>query len=99
MRGSLSVACSLWRSGFLEELQDELSDISSPMVGYGRRWMAEAAISKFKALFGEHLLSRKPRWINSKLRIKAFIYNVLLKAVTTEETGPKTERGKSNHRN
>jgi IS5 family transposase len=28
------------------------------MVGYGRRWVAETAISRFKALFGEHLLSR-----------------------------------------
>jgi hypothetical protein len=53
------------------------------MVGYGRRWMAEAAISRFKALFGEHLLSRKPRWMDSELRIKAFIYNMILSAVTT----------------
>jgi hypothetical protein len=27
----------------------------SRIVGYGRRWMAETAISRFKALFGEHL--------------------------------------------
>jgi hypothetical protein len=47
------------------------------MVGYGRRWMAEVAISRFKALFGEHLLSRKPRWIDSELTIKAFIYNMI----------------------
>jgi hypothetical protein len=53
------------------------------MVGYGRRWMAETAISRFKALFGEHLLSRKPRWMDSELTIKAFIYNMLLRAVTT----------------
>jgi len=53
------------------------------MVGYGRRWMAEAAISRFKALFGEHLLSRKLRWMDSELAIKAFIYNMLLRAVTT----------------
>jgi hypothetical protein len=53
------------------------------MVGYGRRWMAEAAISRFKALFGEHLLSRKQRWMDSELKIKAFIYNMLLSAVTT----------------
>jgi hypothetical protein len=52
-------------------------------VGYGRRWMAETAISRFKALFGEHLLSRKPRWIDSELTIKAFIYNMLLSTVTT----------------
>jgi hypothetical protein len=57
--------------------------IWSKMVGYGRRWMAEAAISRFKALFGEHLLSRKPRWMDSELTIKAFIYNMLLSAVTT----------------
>jgi hypothetical protein len=53
------------------------------MVGYGRRWMAETAISSFKALFGEHLLSMKPRWMDSELTIKAFIYNMLLRAVTT----------------
>jgi hypothetical protein len=40
-------------------------------VGYGRRWMAETAISRFKALFGEHLLARKPRWMDSELTIKA----------------------------
>jgi hypothetical protein len=57
--------------------------IWSKMVRYGRRWMAEAAISTFKALFGEHLLSRKPRWMDSELTIKAFIYNILLSAVTT----------------
>jgi hypothetical protein len=39
--------------------------------------MAEAAISRFKALFGEHLLSRKPRWMDSELTIKAFIYNMI----------------------
>jgi hypothetical protein len=43
------------------------------MVGYGRRWMAEAAISRFKASFGEHLLARKPRWMDAELTIKAFI--------------------------
>jgi hypothetical protein len=53
------------------------------MVGYGGRWMAETAISRFKALFGEHLLSRKPRWMDSELTIKALIYNMLLSAVTT----------------
>ena len=38
---------------------------------------------RFKALFGEHLLSRKPRLMGSELTIKAFIYNMLLSAVTT----------------
>jgi hypothetical protein len=55
----------------------------SRIVGYGGRWMAETAISRFKALFGEHLLSRKPRWMDSELTIKALIYNMLLSAVTT----------------
>jgi hypothetical protein len=36
------------------------------MVGYGRRWMV-------KSVVGEHLLSRKPRWMDSELTIKAFI--------------------------
>jgi hypothetical protein len=55
----------------------------SRIVGHGGRWMAETAISRFKALFGEHLLSRKPRWMDSELTIKALIYNMLLSAVTT----------------
>jgi hypothetical protein len=55
----------------------------SRIVGYGRRWMAETAISRFKALFGEHLLSRKPRWMDSEPTIKALIHNMLLSAVTT----------------
>jgi hypothetical protein len=55
----------------------------SRIVGYGGRWMAETAISRFKALFGEHLLSRKPRWMDSELKTKALIYNMLLSAVTT----------------
>jgi IS5 family transposase len=55
----------------------------SRIVGYGRRWMAETAISRLKGLFGEHLLSRKPRWMDSELKIKALIHNMLLSAVTT----------------
>jgi hypothetical protein len=55
----------------------------SKIVGYGRRWMAETAISRFKALFREHLLSRKPRWMDAELMLKEFIYNMLLSAVTT----------------
>jgi hypothetical protein len=45
--------------------------------------MAETAISRFKASSGEHLLSRKPRWMDAELTIKALIYNMLLRAVTT----------------
>jgi hypothetical protein len=42
----------------------------SRIVGHGGRWMAETAISRLKALFGEHLLSRKPRWTDSEHTIK-----------------------------
>jgi hypothetical protein len=55
----------------------------SKMVGYGGRWMAETAISRLKASSGEHPPSRKPRWMDSELTIKALIYNMLLSAVTT----------------
>jgi hypothetical protein len=55
----------------------------SRIVGYGGRWMAETAISRLKALFGEHLLSRKPRWMDSEPTTKALIHNMLLSAVTT----------------
>jgi hypothetical protein len=52
------------------------------MMSYWR-WMAETAISRFKALFGEHLLSRKLRRMDSELTIKGFMYNMPLSAVTT----------------
>jgi hypothetical protein len=55
----------------------------SRIVGHGKRWMAETAISRFKALFGEHPPSRKPRWMDSELKTKALIHNMLLSAVTT----------------
>jgi hypothetical protein len=55
----------------------------SRIVGHGGRWMAETAISRLKALFGEHPPSRKPRWMDSELTIKALIHNMLLSAVTT----------------
>jgi hypothetical protein len=53
------------------------------MVGYGKRLMAETVISRPKALFGEHPPSRKTRWMDSELTIKALIHNMLLSAVTT----------------
>jgi hypothetical protein len=37
----------------------------SKMVGYGRRLMAETTISRFEALFGDLLLSSKPRCMDS----------------------------------
>jgi hypothetical protein len=55
----------------------------SRIVGYGRRWMAETAISRLKASSGEHPPSRKPRWMDSEHTIKAFIHNMLLSAITT----------------
>ena len=55
----------------------------SRIVGHGGRWMAETAISRPKALFGEHPPSRKPRWMDSEHTIKTLIYNMLLSAVTT----------------
>jgi hypothetical protein len=55
----------------------------SRIVGHGGRWMAETAISRLKALFGEHPPSRKPRWMGSEHTIKALIHNMLLSAVTT----------------
>jgi hypothetical protein len=66
-----------------EECQDDKILRIQTLEQNGKRWMAEAAISRFKALFGEHLLSRKPRWMDSELTIKAFIYNMLLRALTT----------------
>ena len=50
------------------------------VVGYGRRWMAETTISIFKSIFGEEILSNKPRWISVEVVQKAFIYNLLLNA-------------------
>lgn len=40
--------------------------------------MAETAISIFKAIFGEEVLSKKPRWISIEIMHKVFIYNLLL---------------------
>ena len=48
------------------------------MVGYGRRWIIETAISVFKSMFGEEILSKKPRWMRTEIVQKAFIYNLLL---------------------
>ena len=42
--------------------------------------MAETAISIFKSIFGEEILSNKPRWMKIEIIQKAFIYNILLNA-------------------
>jgi len=72
----------LFRSSATRIIRDYGYRAWSRIVGYGRRWMAETAISRFKTLFGEHLLSRKPRWIDLELITKAYIYNILLNTVT-----------------
>ncbi|MEM0348789.1 MAG: hypothetical protein QXH32_01965 [Candidatus Caldarchaeum sp.] len=46
----------------------------------GRRWMAETAISVFKSIFCEEILSKKPRWMSIEIVHKTFIYNLLLNA-------------------
>jgi hypothetical protein len=43
--------------------------------------MAETVTLRFKALFGEHLLSRKPEWLDAEQLTKAFIHNMILNAV------------------
>ena len=43
--------------------------------------MVETVTLRFKALFGEHLLSRKPRWLDAEQLTKVFIYNMMLNAV------------------
>ena len=48
------------------------------IVGYGGRWMAETAISVFKSIFGEEILSNKPRWMKVEIIQKVYIYNLLL---------------------
>ena len=59
-------------------IRDYGYDIWRRVVGYGRRWMAETAISIFKSIFGEEILSKKPRWMKIEIIQKAFIYNLLL---------------------
>jgi hypothetical protein len=60
--------------------------------------MAETVTLRFKALFGEQLLSRKPEWLDAEQLTKAFIYNMILNAVLPYETMLQQERGDSNHR-
>ncbi|MEM1967321.1 MAG: IS5 family transposase [Nitrososphaerota archaeon] len=59
-------------------IRDYGYDIWRRVVGYGKRWMAETAISVFKSIFGEEILSKKPRWMRTEIVQKAFIYNLLL---------------------
>jgi hypothetical protein len=43
--------------------------------------MAETVTLRFKASFGEHLLSWKPGWLDAEQLTKAFIHNMILNAV------------------
>ena len=47
-------------------------------VGYGRRWMAETFFSGFKRLFGEVVYARRWERMVGELRLKAWVYNLLI---------------------
>lgn len=55
-------------------IRDYGYDIWRRVVGYGRRWMTETAIS----VFVEEILSKKLRWISVKVAQKAYIYTKIL---------------------
>ena len=44
--------------------------------GYGERWMAEAAFSSLKRMFGEHVSARKTENMVKELILKASLYNL-----------------------
>ena len=50
----------------------------SRLMGYGRRWSAEAAFSTFKRLYGEYCMSKNMENITKELAAKAYIYNMLI---------------------
>jgi hypothetical protein len=47
-------------------------------VGYGQRWMAESFFSGFKRLFGEVVHAKKWERMVQELRLKVWVYNLLL---------------------
>jgi transposase len=47
-------------------------------VGYGYRWMAESFFSGFKRLYGEVVQARKWERIVQELRLKVWVYNLLM---------------------
>ncbi len=48
-------------------------------VGYGKRWLVESFFSAFKRRFGEHVCSRRWKSVQNELKLKAMLYNKLLK--------------------
>jgi len=46
--------------------------------GYGRRWMAETAISSFKRTFGEYVTAKKMENMVRELVVKANLYNLFI---------------------
>jgi hypothetical protein len=50
----------------------------SRIMGYGRRWAVETALSTYKRPYGEHTMSRKIENIERELKTKAHIYNTLI---------------------
>jgi len=46
--------------------------------GYGRRWMAETAISSYKRTFGEHVTATRMENMARELVVKANLYNLFI---------------------
>jgi len=47
------------------------------MMGYGRRWAVETALSTFERQYGEYCIA-KMESIEKELKAKAYIYNMLI---------------------
>jgi hypothetical protein len=59
-------------------------------VGYGQRWMVETFFSGFKRLFGEVVHAKKWERMVQELRLKVWVYNLLLGlTVGLSGTGPR----------
>jgi hypothetical protein len=50
----------------------------SRIMGYGRRWAVETALSTYKRPYGEYCMSRKIENIERELKTKAYMYNTLI---------------------
>jgi hypothetical protein len=80
---------------FKERVRSELKDVEPdvtwksevvPLPAFGR-YKIDSEIWEFASspdsVAAAALVSRRPRWMDSELAIKTFVYNMLLKAVTT----------------
>ena len=56
-------------------------------VGYGRRWMAETFFSGFKRLFGEAVQAKRWERMVQEIRLKVWVYNLLLGLAVTPSVG------------